>query len=154
MVYGEVCEQGYFADDGQRLYSPFFQEAVKKDGQPYPPNSLYQITVSLQRQLRENGRPEVSFFDERNPAYTTLHRSLDARMKQLTSEGIGTETISAEPVSADMEAVFREKGIFSDGLLNAVCFYNCKFFGLRDPVTFVWNSIVLQMMGLVNTLTQ
>ena len=41
----------------------FVHEAVKQDGcTPYPPNSLYQIVVAIQRFLRENGRPEVCFF--------------------------------------------------------------------------------------------
>ena len=40
----------------------FVHEAVKKDSvTPYPPNSLYQIVVSIQRYLRESGRPDVSF---------------------------------------------------------------------------------------------
>ena len=52
--------------------SRFVQEAVKRDGQPYPPNSIYQITVSLQHYLRETGRPEVSFFDENNPLFSDL----------------------------------------------------------------------------------
>lgn len=40
----------------------FVHKVVKKDGTtPYPPNSLYQIVVSIQRFLRENGRPGVAF---------------------------------------------------------------------------------------------
>ena len=56
-------------------------------------------------------------------------------MKQLTSEGIGTERKSAEPITQEMEPIFWETVIFSvsksDGLLNAIYFYNSKFFGLR-----------------------
>ena len=63
-------------------------------------------------------------------------KSLDARMKELTAQGLGVERKSAEPITQDMEAILWEKGIFSvescKGLLNVVYFYNCKFFGLRS----------------------
>uniref|UniRef100_A0A1X7UN06 QRICH1-like domain-containing protein n=1 Tax=Amphimedon queenslandica TaxID=400682 RepID=A0A1X7UN06_AMPQE len=67
--------------------SLFVHEAVKQDGcTPYPPNSLYQIVVSIQRYLREHRRPDVSFFNESNSQYDRLHKSLDARMKELATE--------------------------------------------------------------------
>ena len=114
----------------------FVHEAVKKDGvTPYPPNSLYQIVVLIQRYLRESGRPDVSFFDSHSSAYDTLRKSLDARMKALTAEGFGTERKSAQPITRDMESLLWDKGIFfrgtAIGLLNIVYFYNCKLFGLR-----------------------
>ena len=116
--------------------SQFVHEAVKRDGTPYPPNSLYQVVVSIQRHLRESGRPKVSFFD--SPMFDTLRKSLDARMKELTAQGLGVERKSAEPITRDMEAILWEKGIFSvescKGLLNVVYFYNCKFFGLRSYI--------------------
>ena len=50
-------------DELNRHIARFVHEVVKKDGNtPYSPNSLYQIVVSIQRFLRENRRPEVSFF--------------------------------------------------------------------------------------------
>ena len=120
--------------DLNRYISRFIHEAVKKDGSPYPPNSLYQLVVSIQRYLREYGCPEVSFFDSSVAVYDTLRKSLDARMKELTAQGLG-ERKSAEPITRDMEATLWEKGVFSrnsaQGLLNIVYFYNCKVFGLR-----------------------
>ena len=86
------------------------------DGTPYPPNSLYQLVVSIQRHLRESGRPEVSFFD--SPMFDTLRKSLDAWMKELTYGYIVGEG-----------HIFCES---CKGLLNVVYFYNCKFFGLRS----------------------
>ena len=60
----------------------FAHEVVKKDGDTlYPTNSLYQIVVSIQRFLRENGRLEVSFFDQ--SVYDTLQKSLDLHMKPI-----------------------------------------------------------------------
>ena len=121
-------------DELNRYIARFVHEAVKKDGEtPYPPNSLYQIVVAIQRFLRENGRPEINFFDQ--VAFDTLQKSLDARMKELTSEGFGTNRRQAQPISKQMEATLWEKEIFSrtsgEGLLNIVYYYNCKLFGLR-----------------------
>ena len=114
----------------------FVHEAVKKDGcTPYPPNSLYQIVVSIQRHLKESGRADVAFFNEQSATYDVLRKSLDARMKELTSQGHGTSKKSAEPITRDMEAKLWDDGLFSrktgTGLMNIVYFYNCKLFGLR-----------------------
>ena len=120
--------------DLDNYISQFVHEAVKRNGTPYPPNSLYQLVVSIQQHLRESGRPKVSFFD--SPMFDTLRKSLDARMKELTVQGLGVERKLAEPITQDMEAILWEKGIFSvescKGLLNVVYFYNCKFFGLKS----------------------
>ena len=112
----------------------FVHEVVKKDGEtPYPPNSLYQIVVSIQCYLRENGRPEINFLE--SPHYDKLCKSLEARMKELTSLGYGIQRKQAQPITRGMESMFWDKGIFSResaaGLLNIVYFYNCKLFGLR-----------------------
>ena len=111
--------------------SQFVHEAVKRDGTP---NSLYQLVVSIQRHLGELGRPKVSFLD--SPMFDTLRKSLDARMKELTAQGLGVERKLAEPITQDMEAILWEKGIFSvescKGLINVMYFYNCKCFGLRS----------------------
>ena len=114
----------------------FVHEAVKKDGcTPYPPNSLYQIVASIQRHLEESGHPGVAFFNEESPTFDILRKSLDARMKELTSQGYGINKKSAEPITQDMETKLWEDGIFSretgTGLMNIVYFYNCKLFGLR-----------------------
>ena len=123
------------ADEMNQYLSQFVHEAVKQDGSWYPPNSLYQLIAGLQRHLRESGRPEIAFFDERSPVFDKLRKSLDARMKQLAGEGLGMERKTADPITREMEMELWEKGIFSretgDGLLNIVYFYNCKFFGLR-----------------------
>uniref|UniRef100_A0A1X7SGU2 QRICH1-like domain-containing protein n=1 Tax=Amphimedon queenslandica TaxID=400682 RepID=A0A1X7SGU2_AMPQE len=93
--------------------SLFVHEAVKQDGcTPYPPNLLYQIVVSIQRYLREHGRPDVSFFNESKSQYDRLRKSLDARMKQLAKEGYRSERKCADPVSKDMEVTLWEKGLF------------------------------------------
>ncbi len=124
------------ASEINKFVTKFVYEVVKQDGSPYPPNSLYQIIVGLQRHLREDGRPEIAFFDDRSPVFDDLRKSLDARMKQLACDGLGMERKSADPISREMEVQLCEKGLFSretsEGLVNVVYFYNCKLFGLRS----------------------
>ena len=62
-------------------------------------------------------------------------KASDARMKQLTSQGVGTATKSAEPLTAEQETILWDQVLFSvhsaEGPINAVFWYNCKCFGLR-----------------------
>ena len=94
-----------------------------------------QLVAAVQRYLNENGRPEVRFFDERNPTFSLLRQSLDARMKELTSGGLGCSKKFAQPVTPEMEDELWRKEIFTTktgkGLINIIYWYACKMFGLR-----------------------
>ena len=113
----------------------FVQEARRKDGKEYPASSLHDIVAATQRCMRENGCPEVSFFDEKSPSFDFLRKSLDARMKELTKKGIGHMKKQAQPITPEMESILWDKGIFSrdtgESLLKIVFWYSCKMFGLR-----------------------
>ena len=113
----------------------FVQEARRKDGKEYPASSLHDIVAAIQRCMRENGCPEVSFFDEKSPSFDFLRKSLDARMKELTKKGIGHMKKQAQPITPEMESILWDKGIFSrdtgESLLKIVFWYSCKMFGLR-----------------------
>lgn len=117
------------------LMAHFVQEVRRKDGNEYPPGSLTSIVAAVQRYLRENGRPEVSFLDDKNPTYDLLRKSLDAKLKQLTRKGVGCHKKQAQPITPEMEQVLWDEGIFSrktgEGLTNAVYWYSSKMFGLR-----------------------
>ena len=114
-----------------KYLSRFILEARRQDGIPYPPKTLYQLVCGLQRYLRENNRPEIAIFDEKQPIFATSRKVLDARMKELVSEGVGVVTRSAQP---EQEDELWRKGIFgihtAEALLNTVFWYNCKCFGL------------------------
>ena len=107
----------------------------RKDGNEYPPGSLTNIVAAVQRYLRENGRPDVSFLDDKNPKYDLLRKSLDAKFKELTRKGIGCHKKQAQPNTPQMEQVLWDKNIFNrqtgEGLTNAVFWYSSKMFGLR-----------------------
>ena len=77
----------------------FIVEVNRQDGAPYPPNSLYQIVVGLQRHLKENGRPEQGILDDKNLHFVLARHVLDGRMKQLTDSGVGTVKKQAQPLT-------------------------------------------------------
>ena len=56
-------------------------------------------------------------------------------MKELTIQGIGTDTKHANPVLPPDEAQLWDSGVFNtetaSGISNIVFFYNCKLFGFR-----------------------
>ena len=117
-------------------FSRFVLEDGSQNGSPYPATSVYQLVCGLQRYMRDNGHPEIAFFDEKQPTFDRVRKALDARMKSLTSQGVGVARKSAQPPTSEQENELWEKGIFSihtaaEGLLNAVFWYACKCFGLR-----------------------
>lgn len=116
------------------LMTRFVLEVRRKDGNTYPPRSLYQLCVGLLRHLRENGNP-LNFLDEKNICFQGFRQALSAKMSELTSQGIGIVKRQAEPLSENDEKCLWEKNILgnstSKSMLYSVFFYNCKLFGLR-----------------------
>ena len=65
--------------------SHFVLEVRKqKDGEPYPPNMLYQLVCGLQCLLRESGRAEIKLLD--NPLLHGFKATLDGEMMRLYSK--------------------------------------------------------------------
>ena len=117
------------------LLPRFVMEARRQDETPYPPATLMQIVAGIQRHFRENGQPSLSVFGDKDPRFARTRGALDTRMKKLTKEGVGTETMQAQPLTPEQEEKLWCLGIFSLctgwGLTNTVFWYNCKLFGLR-----------------------
>ena len=142
-VYKEWCgvrkESSLLAtmsnNDIEEQLCRFVMEARRQDGDPYPPQTVYALITGLQRYLRAEGRRDISFLTKSDPTFSRLRLSLDARMKQLTSSGVGSVKKQAQPLTEEHEAALWDKGVFStgtsEGLLYVVFFYNCKLFGLR-----------------------
>jgi len=116
---------------GQR----FVMEIRRQDGTDYPPNTILQLVCGLQRYLRnECCRPYVNFMLAGNQ-FNDFRKSLDTRMKELFSDGVGGKKSSSDPVTMQDELKFWETGVFNcstaTGLSNAVFYYNGKLFGFR-----------------------
>ncbi|CAC5392434.1 unnamed protein product [Mytilus coruscus] len=69
--------------------SRFIMETRRKDGSPYPPNTLLNISAGIQRHLRENKRSEINLLQKNSVDFPTFQKSLDTRMKEVTSAGLG-----------------------------------------------------------------
>ena len=99
----------------------------RQDGSPYPAESLYQLVAGVQRHLRENGRPDLGILDPNNLDFFQTRQVLDARMKQLTSAGVGAVKKQAQPLTPAQEDFLWEQGIFgletAESLINAVFWY-------------------------------
>ena len=114
--------------------SRFVLEIRKKDGTPYPPESIYHIVCGIMRFVRLNGKPEVDFF--RDQAFAEFRTVLDAEMKRLKAAGIGSRAHKAEPLTPEEEEMLWEKGVLGDhspqALLNTVFYQNGVNFALRS----------------------
>ena len=79
--------------------SKFVVECRRKDGKPHPSNTLSQIIAGLQRHLRDElGRNVVNMFTKTDRTFANFRQSLDARMKELTSNGMGIHVKKKDPV--------------------------------------------------------
>ena len=105
-----------------------------RNGTYYPPNTLYQIFVGVQRYLRENGFEGLNVFQDSQ--YKAFQDSLDARMKNLTRSGLGITVKQAKPILEDEEDILWSKGLLGDSdpktLVNTLVFLFGKYFSLRS----------------------
>jgi hypothetical protein len=113
----------------------FIVEIRRKDGNPYPPSTLLAITSGIQRHLRTENNAQVNFFKEDENTFLGFRKALDARMKELTVQGVGVSVKKADPITKQDEQTLCDTGVFSlnssTGLSNALFFYNVKVFGFR-----------------------
>ena len=114
--------------------SRFVLEVRKKNGEPYPPDSLYQIVCGLQRFLKDHGRADIKIFE--NPAFHGFRATINGEMKRLTATGKYTNKKRAEPISKEQENRLWDLGLLGDYnpqvLLNTVVFQVGLFFALRS----------------------
>ena len=73
-------------DDANKWLSRFIVEVRKKNGDFYPPKSLYLLSVGLLRFNRDAG-VNMNFMDDRDDRFLRFRRILDSQMKMLTSKG-------------------------------------------------------------------
>ncbi len=81
--------------------SRFVLEVRKKDREPYPPNTIYQLCCGLQRHLREHGRADVKMFE--NAFLHGFRTTLDGEMKRLNMTGMFVKKKQAEPIAVEQE---------------------------------------------------
>ncbi|XP_048763272.2 uncharacterized protein LOC125671541 isoform X2 [Ostrea edulis] len=115
--------------------SCFVIECRRKDKSEYPPNTLYQMCCGLLRYMRDHEVIDKNFMDLNDHRFAGFHKTLDARMKDLTSRGLGVQKQQSDPITADDEEnlwTCNQLGVAtSQSLFNTVFYYNCKIFGLK-----------------------
>lgn len=116
--------------------SKFVVEVRKKNplGEPYPPNSLYQLCYGIMRHLKENGRPDVNFFE--SSSFKLFQDTLEAETKRLLSLGVGVSVKISETFSNEHEEKLWNLKLLGshtpDVLLDTMLFLISKNFGLRS----------------------
>lgn len=110
----------------------FILEARKANGEKYPPKTLHGIVAAIQHYLKREGR-EFKFFT--NPIFSKLMGSLDAAMKQVSAEGLGSAKRQAQVISLEEEELLWSKGILGEQtpqqLLDTVIYLLGLHFALR-----------------------
>ena len=118
----------------QKWLCRFVLEVRKKDGENYPPETLYHIICGIFCFLKQNGQPHVDFHHRQ--AFCELRTTLDAEMKRLKRAGIGAKKRKAEPLTHEEEEMLWSSGVLGHhspkALLNTVFFFNGICFALRS----------------------
>ena len=112
----------------------FVLEVRRKDGKPYPPNTLHQLCCAILRYVR-GVNPDVDFFQ--NPEFAPFRKTLDAEMKRLKHDpGIATVARKAEPISDREEEILWSKGVLGSHspqtLVDTMVFMAGMYFALRS----------------------
>ena len=114
--------------------SRFILEVCKKNGDPYPPNTLYQLICGLQRQLCEHGHASIKLFE--NPSLHGFRSTVDGEMKCLNATGNYLNKKQAQPITKEQENRLWELGLLGDHnaqvLLNTTVYQVGYFFALRS----------------------
>ena len=112
--------------------SRFVVEVRRQDKKEYPPNSVYLLLAGLMRHMRENVKIGWNFLDVKDDRFIYLRRTLEAKLKDLSSRGIGSDVKRADAFTKEDEELCWRKRFFgsdsAENLLHTVCFYNSKFF--------------------------
>ena len=110
----------------------FILEIRRKDGQCYPPNTLYGIVCGLMRKLR-NVDASIDFF--KDARFSSIYKTLDGEMKRLCTLRVGVMQKQAEPITVAKEDILWNKGLLGDHnprvLLNTIVYLCGVSFTLR-----------------------
>ena len=91
-------------------------EVRNKDGEHYPPNTLYSLVIGLQRQIHGAARC-VNLLT--NARFFQVRQVLDSEMRQLRGQSLGAKVKKAEPLTNDDEDVLWQRVLWVTTLLSA-----------------------------------
>jgi hypothetical protein len=122
-------------DHSEMAYSVpvFLAEVLKKDGKEYPPSTLKQMVIALQKHLEVKCGQVVRFLHD--DQFKAIQNTLDAIMKRGTREGLGISKRQADVISEAMEDGLWNKCLLRSGspqlLLNTMVYLLGLHFALR-----------------------
>lgn len=126
----------------------FITEVRNKEGTNYRPYTIYEIVISIQHFLRQNGN-FVSFLDDND--FLKMRQVLDARMKEVSKTGLGSLHRRADIISPEQESILWGKDLLGsntptkmlDTLVFSFGLYSCEIlFLLSFAVCCKINSLV------------
>ena len=123
------------ADEMNVFLQHFIAEIRNQRGEEYSHKTVYYAVCGILRYLKDNNVHDKQFLDTADLRFVKFRAVLDAKMKDLVSKGVGTDTKQADPILPDQEETLWLKGVFgghsSEALQHTVFYYACKVFGLR-----------------------
>ena len=112
--------------------SYFIVEVRNEAGGEYRPNTIYELIISIQYYMRKNGKSVNILEDE---VFAKMRSVLDAKMKQLSRQGLGIEKNQADVITTEQEEILWSKGILGCSnprtLLNTMVYLIGLHFALR-----------------------
>lgn len=108
-----------------------------KNGDPYPPETIYGIMCGLMRYMKQcspNGQVP-NFLDKNNQDFAELHAIMDELFNKLRDLGVGADKQHIEPLTMEDEKKLWDTGVLGrhnpQSLIKALFYLNGKKFGLR-----------------------
>ena len=112
----------------------FVLEICQRDGERYPPASLYQLCCGFLCHLRAAGQAEVNIFEQAE--FHMFCTTLDSEMKRLSSTGQYIHKRQAEPITVEDESLLWELGLLDTTsptvLLHTLVYMVGLYFALRS----------------------
>jgi len=122
------------ASDLDYLLQDFIVSARKENKEPYPPSSLRSIISGIIAYFRNNFNRPWDFFKDRE--FSESRKVLDAKMRELTRNGVGLNKKKAAPISVKTEEEMWNQGILGEDnprkLMNTVLYLLGVQFALRS----------------------
>ena len=113
----------------------FTTETRAKNGENYPPKTLYALLTGFLRHMRGQNPSYPNFLARKDPMFSEFTALLDNLFKSLRASGVGANSKHTEPITtSDEDLLWETETLNIDtplGLLRYVFFYNGKCFCLR-----------------------
>lgn len=111
----------------------FVLEVRKENKKEYPPKSLLSLSMGIQGHIRTTAKKSINFLQDKE--FEEFRQTLDAEMKRLSAQGLGSDVRKAQPFTQEEEDQLwksKQLGDFSPRVLvRTVLYLVGRSFGLR-----------------------